>query len=68
TEKDGAKIRHDFSTRRAVNTSNAAFAKKSCPWHPREEKDIDLEIAKRVLHKKDIYNKILIYARPAAGS
>ena len=68
TEKDGAKIRQDFSTRRAVDTSNAASAKKSCPWHPREERDVDLEIAERVLNKKDIYNKMLAYARPAAGS
>jgi len=68
TEKNGEKIRKDFSTRRAVDTSKATSVEKACPWQPREEKDVDLEIAERVLNKKDLYIKMLAYARPAAGS
>ncbi|MBO89612.1 MAG: peptidase [Rickettsiales bacterium] len=68
TEKNREEIRKEFSARRAAQKFNTKLAKKACPWRPRENNDIDLEIAKRVLNKKDFYNKILTHAGPAQGS
>ena len=68
TERNGEKIRKEFSARRSVNDLNATLANKACLWRPRENKDVDLEIAERVLNEKDLYRKMLAYAMPAAGS
>ena len=68
TERNGEKIRKEFSDRRSVNDLNATLANKACLWRPRENKDVDLEIAERVLNEKDLYRKMLAYAMPAAGS
>ena len=68
TEKNGEKIRKEFLARRAIRHFNTKLAKKTCPWHPQENADVDLEVAERVLNKKNLYNKMLTYAMPAAGS
>ena len=68
TEKNGEKIRKEFSARRSARDFNTTSANKACPWHPQENADVDLEVAERVLNKKNLYNKMLTYAMPAAGS
>jgi len=64
-------LRRNLSARRAADhqdKSDQESIKALCPWQPREDKDFDLEVAEKLLGKRDLYDKALAYARPEAGS
>lgn len=70
-ENGAETIRRNLHARRTANLDNEAqrkAIKDLCPWQPRENSDLDLEIAERILGKRELYDKMLAHARPGAGS
>lgn len=67
----GDAIRNDFKMRRGAEhlpKDERDAVEKSCPWQPHEEGDLDLNVAEQVLGNTTLYNKIVAFARPEAGS
>ena len=63
-------IRRNMRARRLANHKDARdrkAIKALCPWRPREDSDLDLELAERILVQPDLYRKLLASARPEAG-
>ncbi len=61
----------DHASRRAADftdENNAKIILSLCPWRPRKGKDLDLEVAERLLTQPALYRRALELARPAAGS
>ncbi len=61
----------DHASRRAADITDENSVKiilSLCPWRPRKGKDVDLEVAERLLAQPALYRRALELARPAAGS
>lgn len=63
--------RRDHASRRSADIAdenNAKIILSLCPWRPRKGKDVDLEIAERLLAEPALYLRAIELAQPAAGS
>ena len=63
--------RRDHASRRSADIAdenNAKIILSLCPWRPRKDKDVDLEIAERLLAEPALYLRAIELAQPAAGS
>ena len=70
--KSGAHFtQRDHASRRAADITdenNAKIILPLCPWRARKGKDVDLEVAERLLAQPSLYRRALELARPAEGS
>ena len=64
----GESIRRNLKIRRRAGTDDADRPKQMCPWRPHEGQDLDLQIAEGVLGKRELYEKVLAFAKPLTGS
>ena len=63
--------RRDHASRRSADIAdenNAKIILSLCPWRPRKGRDVDLEIAERLLAEPALYLRAIELAQPAAGS
>ncbi len=68
---DGERVRRNLVLRRSVDGAGPERRKlvqTLCPWHPRADKDLDLAVAEELLKRRELYDRVLAFARPAAGS